>query len=162
MAMLGLLCCMWAFSNCGAQGLPFIMVLHWVLTAVVSPVAEHRLLHQGLSTYDLSCLVALQHMGPSRTRDHIHVPCTGRWTVYWLPGTPWVLISKESWELCGKERAGTGESSCSDSLLCILMLPAFMCNCWLRAPFHAFLYSLTYMFTQQGFTEQVCMGPAQL
>ena len=121
MAMLGLLCCMWAFSNCGAQGLPFIMVLHWVLTAVVSPVAEHRLLHQGLSTYDLSCLVALQHMGPSRTRDHIHVPCTGRWTVYWLPGTP-PPHPPEFWSLKKAEnsvgRSVLGQGKAPAQILC--------------------------------------------
>ena len=36
------LCCMWAFSSRGEQGLLFIVV-HVLLIAVVSLVAEHRL-----------------------------------------------------------------------------------------------------------------------
>ena len=40
--MLGLYCCMWAFSSCGEQGLLFVAV-HGLLIAVASFVAEHRL-----------------------------------------------------------------------------------------------------------------------
>ena len=40
LAVLGLRCCPWAFSSCGEQGLLFVVV-HGLLTAVVSLVAEH-------------------------------------------------------------------------------------------------------------------------
>ena len=42
MAALGLCCCVWAFSSCSEQGLLFIVV-HRLLIAVTSLVAEHRL-----------------------------------------------------------------------------------------------------------------------
>ena len=41
MAVLGLCCCMWAFSSCGKWGLLFAAVCR--LIAVASPVAEHKL-----------------------------------------------------------------------------------------------------------------------
>ena len=40
--VLGLHCCMEAFSSCGEQGLLFIVV-HGLLIAVASLVTEHRL-----------------------------------------------------------------------------------------------------------------------
>ena len=42
MAALGLCCCVWAFSSCGARGLLFIAV-RGLLIAVVSLVVEHGL-----------------------------------------------------------------------------------------------------------------------
>ena len=42
LAVLGLRCCMQAFSSCGERGLPFIAV-HRLLIAVASLVAEHGL-----------------------------------------------------------------------------------------------------------------------
>ena len=42
LAVLGLRCCTWGFSNCGEQGLLFVAVCG-LLTAVASPAAEHRL-----------------------------------------------------------------------------------------------------------------------
>ena len=42
LAVLGLHCCMWAFSSCGEQGLLFTVV-HGLLIAVASLVAEHGL-----------------------------------------------------------------------------------------------------------------------
>ena len=42
LAVLGLCCCVWAFSSCGERGLPFVVV-RGLLIAVASPVAEHRL-----------------------------------------------------------------------------------------------------------------------
>ena len=42
MAVLGLRCCAWAFSNCGERGLLFVVV-HRLLIAVASLVAEHGL-----------------------------------------------------------------------------------------------------------------------
>ena len=42
LAVLGLRCCMWAFSSCGEQGLLFVVVCG-LLIAVASLVAEHRL-----------------------------------------------------------------------------------------------------------------------
>ena len=42
LAALGLRCCTWAFSSCGERGLLFVVV-HGLLIAVASLVAEHRL-----------------------------------------------------------------------------------------------------------------------
>ena len=42
LAVLGLPCCVWAFSSCGEQGLLFVAV-HGLLIAVASLVVEHRL-----------------------------------------------------------------------------------------------------------------------
>ena len=42
LAVLGLRCCLWAFSSCGEWGLLFIAV-RWLLIAVASLVAEHGL-----------------------------------------------------------------------------------------------------------------------
>ena len=42
LAVLGIRCCAWAFSSCSEQGLLFVVV-HGLLTAVVSLVAEHGL-----------------------------------------------------------------------------------------------------------------------
>ena len=47
MAVLGLLCCVQAFSSCGERGLLFVVV-HKLLIAVASLVAEHRLWAHGL------------------------------------------------------------------------------------------------------------------
>ena len=41
LAVLGLHCQMWVFSSCGKQGLLF--AVHWLLIAVASLIAEHRL-----------------------------------------------------------------------------------------------------------------------
>ena len=42
MAVLGLCCCVWAFSSCGERGLLFVVV-RGLLIAVASLVAEHGL-----------------------------------------------------------------------------------------------------------------------
>ena len=42
LAVLGLHCCVWAFSSCGEQGLLFVAV-HGLLIVVASLVAEHGL-----------------------------------------------------------------------------------------------------------------------
>ena len=47
LAVLGLCCCVWAFSSCGGRGLLFI-VLRGLLIAVASLVVEHELLARGL------------------------------------------------------------------------------------------------------------------
>ena len=54
LAALGLRCCAWAFSSCGEQGLPFLVVWR-LLIAVASLVAEC-----GLSSYSAR---ALGHAG---------------------------------------------------------------------------------------------------
>ena len=41
LAVVGLCCCSWAFSNCGEQGLLLIRV-YGLLIAVASLVVEHR------------------------------------------------------------------------------------------------------------------------
>ena len=47
LAVLGLRCCARAFSSCGERGLLFVVV-HRLLVAVASLVAEHRLQEHGL------------------------------------------------------------------------------------------------------------------
>ena len=47
LAALGLRCRAWAFSSCGEQGLLFVVV-HGLLIAMPSLVAEHRLWVPGL------------------------------------------------------------------------------------------------------------------
>ena len=42
LAVLGLCCCVWAFSSCSERGLLFVVV-HGLLIAVASLVAEHGL-----------------------------------------------------------------------------------------------------------------------
>ena len=42
LAVLGLCCCMWAFSSCGEQG-PLFPAVRGLLIAVASLVAEHGL-----------------------------------------------------------------------------------------------------------------------
>ena len=49
MAAVGLYCCMWAFYSCGKHGLLFFVV-HRLLIAVASLLAEHRLKAQGFSS----------------------------------------------------------------------------------------------------------------
>ena len=100
LTVLGLRCCMPAFSSCGEWGLLFIVVLG-LLIAVASPAAEHRLWAHGLQQLWLSRCEdfsscgsqALQHRLSScgaraqllhgmgdlpRTWGQTHVPCTGR------------------------------------------------------------------------------------
>ena len=55
MAALGLRCCVRAFSSCGERGL-LLVVVHGLLIAVASLVAEHGLLARGLSSCGLQAL----------------------------------------------------------------------------------------------------------
>ena len=104
LAVLGLRCCVQAFSGCGERGLLFIAV-HRLLIAVASLVVEHglqarglqQLQHVGFSScsmwaqqlwlvgsraqaQQLWCmgLVAPRHVGSSRTRAQTCVTCSGR------------------------------------------------------------------------------------
>ena len=89
MAALGLRCCTWAFSSCGEWGLLFVAV-RGLLLAVASLVAEQGLQACGLQQLWLAGsraqaqqlwvmgLVALRHVGSSRTRYRTRVPCIGR------------------------------------------------------------------------------------
>ena len=89
LAVLGLHCCVWAFSSHGEQGLLFVAV-RGLLIAVVSLVAEHRLQarrlqqlwHTGSRAQAQQLwhtgLVAPQNVGSSRTRARTRVPCIGR------------------------------------------------------------------------------------
>ena len=96
LSVLGLHCCVRAFSSCGKQGLLFVVVCGFLI-AVTSLVVEHGLQVCGLSScgtwaqqlwltgsraqaQQLWCtgLVAPQHVGSSRTRDRTRVPCIGR------------------------------------------------------------------------------------
>ena len=90
LAALSLCCCAGAFSSCGERGLLFLAV-HVLLITVASLVAEHGLQVLGLQELWLASsraqaqqlwrmgLVALRHVGSSRTRAPTHVPCIGRW-----------------------------------------------------------------------------------
>ena len=89
LAALSLPCCERAFSSCGERGLLFVVV-RGLLIEVASLVAEHGLQARGLQqlwhagsraqAQQLwhTGLVALQHVGSSRTRARTRVPCIGR------------------------------------------------------------------------------------
>ena len=76
MAVLGLHFCLKAFLSCGNQGLPFVAMLG-LLIVVVSPLAEHRFSVGRLQWLWPKGFVALRHVGFSRTRDQMCVPCMG-------------------------------------------------------------------------------------
>ena len=75
--MVGFCCCIQAFFSCGERGLLFIVV-HRLLTAMVSLVLKPSLLVHGPQWLWLTGLVALWHVGSSRTRDRASVPCIAR------------------------------------------------------------------------------------
>ena len=89
LAALSLHCCVWTFSSCCVQGLLFVVV-HGLLIAVASLVAEHGLQAHGLQQLWLAGsraqaqqlwrtgLVAPRHVGSSWTRARTRVPCIGR------------------------------------------------------------------------------------
>ena len=85
LAVLGFHCCMWAFSSCSEWELLFV----WLLIAVASLVADHRLQASRLQQLRLSGsrartqqlwhtgLVAPWHVGSFRAQTC--VPCINRW-----------------------------------------------------------------------------------
>ena len=75
LAMLGLCCCTWTFSSCRKLGLLFI--------AVASFVAEHSSFSPRAQKQPTG-LVALKHMESSQTRDQTHVPCIGRYILFFF------------------------------------------------------------------------------
>ena len=89
LAALDLCCCVQGFSSCGERGLVFVAVCRFLI-AVASLVAEHGLQARGLQQLWLAGsraqaqqlwrtgLVALRHVGSSRTRARTCVLCTGR------------------------------------------------------------------------------------
>ena len=88
LAVQGLCCCVCAFSSCGEQGLLFVVV-HGLLIAVASLVAEHglqehRLNSCGMRAQQLWCTrsAAPWHVGSSQTRARTRVPCIGRRILY--------------------------------------------------------------------------------
>ena len=89
LAVLGLRCCMRAFSSCSERRLLFVAV-RGLLIAVASLAAEHRLQVCRLQQLWLMSsrvqaqqlghtdLVAPRHVGSSQTRARTRVPCIGR------------------------------------------------------------------------------------
>ena len=65
----------------GASGVLFVVV-HELLVAVASRVAEHGLQVRGLQRLRCTGLVAPGHVGSSQTRDRTHVSCSGRQILY--------------------------------------------------------------------------------
>ena len=65
---LGLCCYTLALSSFSEQG-PLFAELHGPLTAVASPVSEHRIQAHGLRSCGSWALVALQHVESSQTRN---------------------------------------------------------------------------------------------
>ena len=93
LAVVGLHCCMWAFSSCG----------EFRLLIVVASLVEHGL-HMACGLCSCSSwgsralaqqfwcrgLVVPQHVGPSRTRDLRGVPCIARWILnHWTTREVW-------------------------------------------------------------------------
>ena len=86
---LGLHCCTQDFSRLVNRGCSLVAG-HELLTAVASPVAEHRFQVLRLQWLWLLALVALRHVKPSKTRHRNCVPCVGRrilnhWTTRNVP-----------------------------------------------------------------------------
>ena len=80
MALLGLRCSLWAshcggFSSCGARALGA-----WASVVVMRGLSSYgsRALERRLSSGGARSLVALQHVGSSRTRARTRVRCIGR------------------------------------------------------------------------------------
>ena len=96
LAALGLRCCAWAFSSCGEQGLRFVAVggfsLRWLLLLQSTGSRRTGFSSRGTRAQQLWLLgsraqaqqlwrmglVALWHVGSSRTRARTHVPYIGR------------------------------------------------------------------------------------
>ena len=89
LAALCLRCCAWAFSRCREQGLLFIAV-RGLLIVVASHCGAWAVGAWAQQLWLTGCraqaqqlqhtgLVALWHVGSSRTRARTHVPCIGRW-----------------------------------------------------------------------------------
>ena len=77
LAVLGLHCCMHAFSSSVAWVLLYLQC--WSLSLQSFLVAEHELQrHLGFSNWWCSGSVALRHVGSSWTRDGTHVPGVAR------------------------------------------------------------------------------------
>ena len=84
LAVLGLHCCIWAFSSC-REWRPLFIALHrhlmlwWPL--VLWGMGCRRTGFSSCSAWAQLCTgsVALRHVGSSQTRDRTHVPCIGRW-----------------------------------------------------------------------------------
>ena len=98
LAALGLCCYAQSFPSCGERGLLFIAVCGllivvaspccgaralgaWASVVVASGLSScgSRALERRLSSCCALGLVALQHVGSSRTRARTCVPCIGRW-----------------------------------------------------------------------------------
>ena len=85
LAALGFCCCARAFSSCGERGLLFIVV-HELLIAVLLLLRSTGSRHAGFSSCGMRAQklwltgpVVPRHVGSSRTRARIRVPCIGRW-----------------------------------------------------------------------------------
>ena len=78
LAVLGLHCCVHAFSSCGEQGL-LSSYSAWAshCSGFSCPRAQ-ALGCMGFSSCGIRGLVAPQHVGSSQTRDSAGVPCTAR------------------------------------------------------------------------------------
>ena len=82
LAVLGLHC---RLSLVAAGGSYSRIAVLGLLIAVTSLVAKHGLLGLWAQELGCTCLVALQHVGSSLTRDWICVPCTSRWILnHWI------------------------------------------------------------------------------
>ena len=88
LAVLGLCCCVWAFSSCGKRGLLF--AVHGLLIVVASLVVEHGLQAQGFQQLWHTGSVAPRHVGSSQARDQTRVPpaLAGRFLSTAPPGKP--------------------------------------------------------------------------
>ena len=73
LAVLSLCCCLWAFSSCSDGGHCLVAVRR-LLTAVLLLLQSTGSRVHGLPELRLIDLVALWHVGSSRTRGRTHVP----------------------------------------------------------------------------------------
>ena len=98
LATLCVCCCSWAASRgCVFLHCASLQASH---CSGFSCCRARALESLGFSSLWCMGLVALQHVGPSRTRDWTHVSCTGRWILNrWTTreAQVWCLISRNLW-----------------------------------------------------------------
>ena len=92
MSVLGLRFCARAFSSCGKWG-PLFIAVHWPLTVVVSPVAEHRLQTRRLSNCGSRAQLLRGMWDPPRPGPEPMSPAlAGRLSTTTQPGKPPMFI----------------------------------------------------------------------
>ena len=115
LAVLGLCCCVQAFSSCGERGLLSLRCTAFRCTGFSSCGTRAQQLWLVGSRAQaqklwLTGLVILQHVGSSRTRDRTCVPCIGRWILNHC-------TTREAFEAVLKRGSSTSEQERNSNLM---------------------------------------------